>query len=204
MFSALDAYGNPEIPYADVDAWMATVQTEATGVADTVVKTGAEVALANEVQTEDYAAAETSPVLTEPGVAVERGVQADNSPPSIGPMRNLDTVLRNSKTQIGTTSYGEFLTALADIGSGCPTKEDIASAFLKMANVENANLGVVHYPTPKDIQEVLNSRSSLRQIKVGTITLGVFLDMVENTRADVPLEVAWMRASEDDQVALSR
>ncbi|KAF2744010.1 hypothetical protein M011DRAFT_202175 [Sporormia fimetaria CBS 119925] len=89
-----------------------------------------------------------------------------------------EDLLLASHRQIGSVSLIDFLETVVDTDDGAYTKRNIATAFIELSNSEREDLGLAPHSVSEDINAPLMSKSVLKKIKIGTIKLGDFLDLV--------------------------
>jgi hypothetical protein len=115
-----------------------------------------------------------------------------------------DPITDASRSLIGAFSLMDFLEALEKVGGDAAvwSRGEVASAFWDLSNEELADLDKPTMEKPEYLDEVLQSKTALRKIRLNTIKLGQFLGMIDfdiqGAASDAAICQAWLSASEQD------
>jgi hypothetical protein len=110
-----------------------------------------------------------------------------------------------SRLVVGSMSLTDLFEALDAVGGNTSvwTREEIASAFFDLSNEELADLDFPVHQKPEYMDDILRSKILLRVIRIGTLKLGQFLQLLnfdeQGFASNEAICKAWVSASEKDR-----
>jgi hypothetical protein len=97
---------------------------------------------------------------------------------------------------IGSFTFTDLLEALDNVGGQAHawSREEVASAFFDLSNEELTDINMPTLDKPEYINDVLESKSLLRKVRVGTVKLNAFLHLVKFNDQTMATEAALLEA----------
>jgi hypothetical protein len=109
---------------------------------------------------------------------------------------SVDPFTLASRLMIGSFTFTDLLEALDNVGGQAHawSREEVASAFFDLSNEELTDINMPTLDKPEYINDVLESKSLLRKVRVGTVKLNAFLHLVKFNDQTMATEAALLEA----------